>query len=57
MPANDNISFSLSAPDLDAIERADKASVKLAADTAQTPSKGDFSAWNCPYKECLPRQQ
>jgi hypothetical protein len=54
---SENIHFGLSASDLQAIQHVDKSAVKLAEDSTQAPSKGDFSAWNCPYKECLPRKQ
>ena len=57
MPANENINFGRSASDLSAIEQADKSAAKLDTQTPQAPSSGQFSAWNCPYAECVPRQQ
>ncbi|GLQ51896.1 hypothetical protein ACFFJT_18320 [Dyella flava] len=57
MSISENINFVPSASDIDSIERADKSAAKLVEDTTQSLPKGDFSAWNCPYKECRQRTQ
>lgn len=57
MAANNHINFELSTSDLDAIKQADKSLVKLGAEAAPSAPRADFSAWNCPYKECRPRPQ